>query len=434
MENNIEQYDIISFDMWDTLVSRPFVNPSDLWEYVGGLTYKGQRKNGFLQASEKEIETEIELAKPIQKVKKIYDEALRLGKQIIVVSDMYLSSAILTKILTKCGYKGFKLYNSCEQGTSKGTDLFKIVMEQNPGKIIHFDDAQYSINRARELGITAIKVNKVIDDLFSKYYRLRFINQDSLAIRHYLGWLAQQEIRPNYYRQLGLMLGVVGYGFAQYIYKIAKEHNIDTLLFLSRDMYVIHQFYNRLGESKKTNYYVFNSRKMKESGKNFNFYYNQFRHGVTAIVDTTTGRFSAQKLIKPDVQIYEALLKWDNNPIKNSTYTWAPKGQKIRPNPLLEQFWTEAVGSVVDIEADGTPIRHIEERDNDKIREMIEGQLEFKPTANLNFSFNDCKEIFTNFAKGINEEDEKYLQYIPMFEDSDHEKLRYILWNEEKGI
>ena len=297
------KYDIVSFDMWDTLVSRPFARPEDLQEYVGGVAYMKGRQDGTIKLTQKEIDCEIALSQPVKKIQAIYNEALRLNKKILVVSDMYLSSEILSQILDKCGYTNYKLYVSIEQGCSKANTLFEKVKNENKGDIIHFDDAQYAIDKAREYGITAVKVRKILFDLFEKFPRLKFLNQSTLALRHYLGWLAQQDIRQNYFRQMGLMLGVVAYGFAQFVDRVAKEKHIDTLLFLSRDMFVIHQFYNRIGN--KRNKYIYHSRRLSRNGKNFDWYYNNYKIGKTAIVDTTTTQYHAQGTIKADIQIYE---------------------------------------------------------------------------------------------------------------------------------
>lgn len=438
--NFIRNFDIVSFDMWDTLVCRPFAKPEDLWEYVGGLNYKKQRKKGLISFSELEIETEIELARPVNKIKKIYNEALRLGKRIVVVSDMYLPSKVLTKILNKCGYINFKLYVSCECGCSKADTLFEKIKKENQGSIIHFDDADYAIQKAREYGITAVKVRKLLWDLFDKFPRLKFLPQNTLAIRHYLGWLAQQELRSNYFRQFGLMMGVIAYGFAQFVDRVAKEKNIDTLLFLSRDMYVIHQFYQRFGN--KRNKYIYHSRRISRNGKNYDWYYKNYKVGKTAIVDTTTSAYTAQGTIRADLQIYEMVgADLSRNPTKNvAPITWCGENRnRIKPNPFLELIWTEPVESAIDlIKLDNDTIQVVrgleDKRDNTKIKEMVEGQLEFTPLNNITFSFEDCKAVFRNYIDGLTINDINHIDQLAIYQDDHHSIRRESLNVEMQGI
>ncbi len=436
----LDKYDIISFDMWDTLVCRPFARPEDLQEYIGGITYKDGRQKGILAITQREIDCEIALAQPVKKIKAIYDEALRLGKKILIVSDMYLSSKILSQILDKCGYTNYKLYVSCECGCSKANTLFDKIKKENQGSIIHFDDADYAIKKAQEYGITAVKVRKVLWDLFDRFPRLKFLPQNTLAIRHYLGWLAQQDIRPNYFRQFGLMMGVIAYGFAQFVDRIAKEKNIDTLLFLSRDMYVIHQFYNRFGN--KRNKYVYHSRRISKNGKNYDWYYNNYKVGKTAIVDTTTSTYTAQGTIRADVQIYEMVgADLSRNPTKNILpITWAGDYKnRLKPNPFLELIWTEPVESAIDIiKIDDDTIQVIrgleDKRDNTKIKEMVEGQLEFTPLNNITFSFEDCKAIFRNYLDGLTSEDLAYIDQLAIYQDDHHSIRRESINVEMQGI
>lgn len=440
----LDKYDIISFDMWDTLVCRPFARPEDLQEYAGGVDYKNQRKAGKIHATEKEIAMEIGMAQPVKKIKAIYDEAVRLKKKILVVSDMYLSSSTLNQILNKCGYTNYKLYVSCECGTNKAGDLFKKVIAENKGKIIHFDDAQYAITRANELGIKAVKVRKVLWDLFDKFPRLKFLPQTNLSLRHYLGWLAQQDIRPNYFRQMGLMLGVIGYGFAQFVDRVAREKNIDTLLFLSRDMFIIHQFYNRITEKvgRKRNFYICQSRRMSRNGKNYDWYYNKFKIGKTALVDTTTTTYTAQGTIKADAQIYEMVgADLSVNPTKKIIpITWCGENRnRLKPNPFLELIWTEPVESVIDLErqenGDVKIIRGLEDkRDNTKIKEMVEGELEFNPLPNIFFSFQDCKDVFRNYIDGLTVEDLEHIDQLAIYQDDHHSVRRESVNVEIQGI
>ena len=433
MDKLLSSHDIISFDMFDTLISRPFARPEDLQEYAGGLKYKQDRQSGVIpKPSARELELELELCRPIPKIQTIFNKALALNKQIIVISDMYLPSSFLHTMLTKCGYHIFKdkIFVSCEHNCSKSNTLFSHVQSLFPDKsILHFDDADYAIAKATSYGITAIKVRKVLWDLYDRYPRLKFLPQNNLSLRYYLGWLAQQPIHSNYFKQMGFMLGVIGYGFAQFVNTQAHALNIQTLLFLSRDMYVIHKFYNRL-KNVKDNHYVFHSRRISRNGKNYDWYYNNYKSGKTALVDTTSTTYTAQGTIRADAQIYEMVGDTLRNPTKNiEPITWAGTYKNsLRPNPFLELLWTEPVESVIDlIQLDEDTIKIVrgteDKRDNTKIKEMVEGQLEFEPLPNIFFSFQDCKDVFRNFIDGLTTKELEYIDQLAIYQD-DHHSIR----------
>lgn len=132
---------IISFDIFDTLLSRPFVRPIDLFQYLEFLSGKrGFFKNRvdaekrarrvhkdkaditleqiyqeisgkYKSLKEDELRLERSLLFPKIDAKNIYEEAVRQGKTIIAVSDMYLPEEFLDKVLKEKGYtKIFKIF------------------------------------------------------------------------------------------------------------------------------------------------------------------------------------------------------------------------------------------------------------------------------------------------------------------------------------
>ena len=56
---------------------------------------------------ELEINLEKEYLIPRKEVLNLYNEILKMGKKIILVSDMYLTSKIISDILEKNGYKNY---------------------------------------------------------------------------------------------------------------------------------------------------------------------------------------------------------------------------------------------------------------------------------------------------------------------------------------
>ncbi len=171
----------ISFDIFDTLLVRPSVNPKDIFyllqdkvEKEYGLDFVGLRydaedklgeKNATLEeiwsyiASKKhidsktatllmqeEVELELSLLIPREDMKKIYEAAVACGIDIIATSDMYLDSGILKRALEKNGFEKVKsVYVSCEYHCRKDEgNLYNIVLEQEkiqePYKLLHIGD------------------------------------------------------------------------------------------------------------------------------------------------------------------------------------------------------------------------------------------------------------------------------------------------------
>ncbi|GAA0378628.1 HAD-IA family hydrolase [Paenibacillus motobuensis] len=212
--NNIE---CISFDIFDTLVVRPFYDPSDLFYLLDDYFHEicpdcrfvefsklrieaeklAREQNGFRNPSwqdvnldeiymqlnneyefpievlnklkAKEIELEIKFISKRDSVYELYKLARHLKKKIIFVSDMYLSKSSIERILKEAGYSYYdKLYVSSETRLLKHTgDMFKYVINDlgiMPNKILHIGDNWNSdILKAKENGWNTFFFAKTID-------------------------------------------------------------------------------------------------------------------------------------------------------------------------------------------------------------------------------------------------------------------------------
>lgn len=178
------QYDIISFDIFDTLLVRPYCKPTDLFiELEERYTIPGfamqriaaeQRARAFYPEKEdiafqeiysfmekrfqdmaqQEIALERKILQVNKSIKKIYDVAIKLGKRIIIVSDMYLPGYILENILKDKGYEGYeKIYISSETGYTKASgNMYKYVLSDLGCKaesVLHIGDNFWSDGNAR---------------------------------------------------------------------------------------------------------------------------------------------------------------------------------------------------------------------------------------------------------------------------------------------
>lgn len=197
----INKYMVVSFDVFDTLIERNVELPKDIFKLTGktilgdgeGFALKrieAEHKARELSISrevtieqiysqlraeyedvtdrlmEEEICQELEATCPKKDIIEVFNAALDQGLDVYIISDMYLSSAVIEKMLEKCGITGYKkIYVSNEYNCNKlSGDLFKKVMSDNGIKksdIIHIGDSlKADLLGARKAGIKACLISR----------------------------------------------------------------------------------------------------------------------------------------------------------------------------------------------------------------------------------------------------------------------------------
>lgn len=197
----MESYDIISFDVFDTLICRNVPEPSDIFYMIGDRfnaesgcsstdffvkRYKAEehakKKNKnreitlediynqfeYISSEQKKeliaLEKDIELRNclALNNGKELFGYAQKLNKTIIIISDMYLPKKVIDSILCKNGYYGYlELFVSSEEQVNKKTGyLYKRVIERyKTKKILHIGDNPISdYFMAKKNGIDAVIV------------------------------------------------------------------------------------------------------------------------------------------------------------------------------------------------------------------------------------------------------------------------------------
>jgi FMN phosphatase YigB (HAD superfamily) len=208
--------EIISFDIFDTLIWRPALSPSDLFDIIAGIVqkelhdplfnFKEMRIETERYVRSRSVEDEITFDQITQAyqdiyglepavVKKLRDTEVRVEKSLIstrpsgyrlfqfalstqkpvyLVSDMYLPKAVVEDILASSGISGHAaLYLSSDKlKTKKSGALYVDLIKKThsaPEKIIHFgDNKQTDIKSASQVGIQAYHLPK-ISDVFFEY-------------------------------------------------------------------------------------------------------------------------------------------------------------------------------------------------------------------------------------------------------------------------
>lgn len=213
--------DTVSFDIFDTLLLRPFLYPTDLFDilsnkmnediasFVDFATIRKNAEDGVraevkikrpsseeityeqiyhhisencglsIERIEKmkaeELAMEQQVLYPRQLGKELFELAKDAGKRIVITSDMYLPKDFIEGVLAKNGYSGYsKLYLSSDIMFTKATgSLFKYILKdleiKNANSLIHLgDNWQSDVEMPRSLGIRAEHLPKC-SDIYMRY-------------------------------------------------------------------------------------------------------------------------------------------------------------------------------------------------------------------------------------------------------------------------
>lgn len=283
------QFDVISFDIFDTMVFRPFKKPTDLFMIVGGrlncLDFHKIRQNAEKAARiekfnktgsyeitlediyakvermtgipadigvKTEFQTELDFCFANPYMKRVFKLLKEQRKRIIAVSDMYLSHDRMVKLLEHCGYSGFeKVYVSCDYGTNKRDGgLYDVVKNDFPDNysFVHIGDNSVSdIKSAEEKEITT-EFYRNVHDIGNQY---RADGMSELIGSFYAG-IVNTHLHNGLYKyspyyEYGFIYGgLYVLGYVNWIHQRALAEGVEKLLFLSRDGDIYMKVYNNL--------------------------------------------------------------------------------------------------------------------------------------------------------------------------------------------
>lgn len=310
----IGKSEVVSFDIFDTLLIRPFSNPTDVF-----LVMERRLKlNGFFQERitaekrardinfaqkgsyeikiediykeiqldgrklsteeikkliEEEIKLESQILKPSPHMMGIYNAAKNLGKKVIAISDMYLPRETILNILKKNNIHVDELFVSCEYKASKHEgNLYGIAsnyMDVMPQNILHFgDNFKADYQSALQAGVIGYYVPSIYDSL----YRDTNINQLAISQLHnaslrsnsneknlfasiVIGYLARCKADSkisSIAEQFGAMYaGPLVCGFMRWLDVMMRMDNVRHLRFATRDGYINKEIWDRLGFAGK---------------------------------------------------------------------------------------------------------------------------------------------------------------------------------------
>lgn len=216
---------VVSFDIFDTLVVRSVNEPKDIFRLMEKETgiegfyekrieaerkarskkqskevtleeiyacFNGVSENEINEFCERELDTELGACKGNERLIRFYNECVK-KKKVILVSDMYLTSEMMRKILDRCGITGYDgLFISGEIGASKRSgELYRYVLNRlgvKKNRVTHIGNdilSDYIIPK-RE-GMHAIKIHAVKEDVPVRQHKERAVLEVNVDDQNYGG-------------------------------------------------------------------------------------------------------------------------------------------------------------------------------------------------------------------------------------------------------
>lgn len=287
----MKDYNVISFDVFDTLILRNLNLPEHLFMVLGekfgifnyikwrqqaekevrerNLLLKGHRECTLKEIYERvsywtgidvdygmrvEFETEMQFCTANPYMFQVYQILLEMDKKIYATSNMYLPKCMLQELLEKCGYKHFKdIIVSCEYHCSKRTgNLFEVIKyKEKNEKIVHVgDNKEIDINGARLAKIDSkyyqpcrekgekYRARGFSSLIGSAYYAL-VNNKLHNGTKIYVQYSPMWEFGYKYG-------GMATLGYANWIHEKAKKEAKDIVVFLARDGALFKQAYDMM--------------------------------------------------------------------------------------------------------------------------------------------------------------------------------------------
>lgn len=302
---HLRKFDIVTFDIFDTLITRKIYEPEDLFKIMNlkikkemdlVIDFASLRKQAEIKAaSEKanwfdttlhdiytafhnlsgitleqaekiknmEFELELKYCVPRQDMLDIFNILLKEGKKIILLSDMYLPSDFVDKILKNCGYSGYSMWISCDVSCRKDDDSMwiKFFKEFNDVSTIHVGDNECSdIQRLADMwkpqlhvmqgrkmflltdfsdSIETFRLSRKVGDSILLGLMINRLYNSPFVFNRTKGRFEVQTLYDFGYMILGPALL---YFYIWLMQELAKDKP-ETILFLARDGYYLQRLY-----------------------------------------------------------------------------------------------------------------------------------------------------------------------------------------------
>ena len=301
LQNKIDTYDIISFDVFDTLLMRKTLQPKDIFSLVEVRAMKEKNiqcafeKNRILAEQnllasfipnylqiynelqfitgisddekeylmDLELRIESQMLIPRKEMVRVFDYAKSRNKKIYLISDMYLSSNWIGNQLKKAGIIGYdELMISNEYSTSKGQNLFNVFIHKvKDKKILHIGDSEaFDIMAAQRNGIDNFRILSAYDMLQISVYKEVLYEIVDLTGRLQVGYFISRIFNSPFAlfesdgkgrvktgRDIGyIYMAPIITDFLLWLANKIKDKKSARVLFSARDGYLIDKLYGIL--------------------------------------------------------------------------------------------------------------------------------------------------------------------------------------------
>lgn len=297
LKNEINKHDVISFDIFDTLLMRKILMPDDLFvimeerlkelniftgdflklrkesDFEIGYTNPNiydiynnfKKKTGISEEIKNTIlNMEIEYEKKVlvkrDKMVEILNYAKSIGKKVFLISDMYLPKEIIEDFLKSLGIIGYdNLFISCDVKKSKYTGIYSWFKEKNYGKTyLHIGDNEEADGKCAEKeGIDSFLIKSAnsmlsISSAFGIERMCKTINDRTiigliiakLFNNPFSLYKSKGKIVLNNYKECDyLFVAPVVTRLVLWLVEKVQQGNYKNILFASRDGYIIEQLY-----------------------------------------------------------------------------------------------------------------------------------------------------------------------------------------------
>ena len=302
-----DKYDVISFDVFDTLITRNVCETDDLFRlierkikkmYGRSVNFSKVRKqaeeiarkergdscnihyiyermsDAFAFSKDEiewikqlEIELEYKLCVPRRDMLEVFESLKKKGKKIVLVGDTSLTASIITRILDKCGYRGYDdLWISCEKGKSKAKDTVwdDFFLKYGDQKTIHIGADPYSDgktvgDRGKDYFLLLSSMEQFrLSDQYEKFEEFMNTTVENALMLGYLineclynsPFALREDGLPRMKSVKEIANGIFAPVLLKYIDFLHKTSRKNTkLLFLSREGYFLEKLYECYCES-----------------------------------------------------------------------------------------------------------------------------------------------------------------------------------------
>lgn len=300
----INAAEVISFDVFDTLIMRKVLFPRDVFikleqvliqefgkEYVGfakkrimmeqelyatiqptlfdiykqlanHYQWQDNQIDSFMQ---KELDLEKSVIVSREKMLEIFSYAKALNKQVCLTSDMYLSSKMIAALLQQVGYDltNVELFVSNEYGHSKANGLFVEVQKACSGKrILHIGDNQEADGLAsKKYGIQdTFLIKSAYEMLTDASVHELLAHTQQLVDRDYIAQLIAKQLNNPFifektsgkivlhseYELCKELVAPITAVFVKWLIEKGREEQIEKMLFASRDGYLLNELFKAI--------------------------------------------------------------------------------------------------------------------------------------------------------------------------------------------